>query len=130
LEQNADLLRRGYAAFAEGDLERAMGSFADDIRWEGSRAEGLPDSGHFHGKDEVAWMFRRLADVFGEDMRVVPDEFIQDGHTIVVLGHFEAQPRGVHVKVPWVHIWRFDGNSVARVQTLTDTALVKDALGT
>ena len=129
MEQNADLLRRGYAAFAEGDLQGAMQFFADDIRWQGPRAGGLPDSGSFHGKDEVAWMFKQLAQTFGEDMRVVPDEFIQDGDTIVVLGHLEASPGGMPLKVPWVHVWRFDGGSAARVQTLTDTALVKEALG-
>jgi len=129
LEQNAELLRRGYAAFAAGDLEGAMEFFADDIRWQGPRTHGLPDSGAFHGKAEVAWMFKHLAQTYGEDMRVVPDEFIQERDTIVVLGHLEAAPRGVRIKVPWVHVWRFDGHSAARVQTLTDTALVKEALG-
>ena len=129
MEQNADLLRRGYAAFAEGDLDGGMQFFADDIRWEGPLAGGLPDSGSFHGRDEVAWMFKQLAQTFGEDMRVIPDEFIQDRTTIVVLGHLEASPGGTPLKVPWVHVWRFDGGSTARVQTLTDTALVKEALG-
>src|SRR3954454_14291204 len=54
LEENAELLRRGYAAFADGDLDAAMQFFADDIRWQGPRSNGLPDSGTFHGKDEVA----------------------------------------------------------------------------
>jgi ketosteroid isomerase-like protein len=130
LEENADLLRRGYAAVAVGDLDGAMGFFADDIRWQGPRVAGLPDSGAFHGKAEVAWMFRHMAQAYGQDMRVVPDEFIVDGTTIVVLGRLEASPKGVALKVPWVHVWRFDGNSAARVQTLTDTALVKEALGT
>ena len=128
MEENADLLRRGYAAFAEGDLETAMDFFAEDIRWHGPRTDGLPDSGVFHGKDEVAWMFKQLMSTFGEELRVTPDEFIVDGRTIVVLGHMEAVPRGVHLKVPWVHIWKFDESSAARVLTLTDTALVRDAL--
>lgn len=128
MEQNADLLRRGYAAFAEGDLDGAMEFFADDIRWHGPRTNGLPDSGTFHGKAEVAWMFKHLAQTFGEGMRVIPDEFIQEGRTIVVLGHLEAEPMGKPLKVPWVHVWRFEDGSIARVQTLTDTALVKEAL--
>jgi hypothetical protein len=69
-----------------------MEFFAEDIRWEGPRASGLPDSGTFNGKPEVAWMFKH------------------------------------RLKVPWVHIWRFDGASAARVQTLRDSALVKQAL--
>jgi ketosteroid isomerase-like protein len=130
LEENADLLRQGYAAFAEGDLDRAMQFFAEDIRWQGPRTNGLPDSGTFHGKDEVAWMFKELQRSFGDGLRVIPDEFIGDGRTIVVLGRLEAAPRGVPIKVPWVHVWRFDQGSAARVLTLTDTALLRDALGT
>ena len=128
LEEHADQLRRGYAAFAEGDLAGAMEFFAEDIRWQGPRTNGLPDSGTFHGKDEVAWMFKQLVKTYGEDLRVVPDEFIQDGSTIVVLGHLEASPGGAHLKVPWVHVWRFEQESAARVLTLTDTAMVRDAL--
>jgi ketosteroid isomerase-like protein len=128
--EHADVLRRGYAAFAEGDLETAMQSFAEDIRWQGPRANGLPDSGVFHGKDEVAWMFKEIVRTYGDDLRIVPDEFIGDGGTIVVLGHMEAAPHGVHLKVPWVHVWRFEEGSAARVLTFTDTALVRDALGT
>jgi uncharacterized protein len=130
LEENAELLRRGYAAFADGDLDGAMEFFADDIRWQGPRTDGLPDSGTFHGKDEVAWMFRHLRERFGSTMRLSPDEFIQENRTIVVLGHLEAEPHGVHLKVPWVHVWHFEDGAAARVLTLTDTALVRDALGT
>ena len=128
MEQNADLLRRGYAAFADGDLESATEFFADDIRWEGPRIDGLPDSGSFYGKDEVAWMFKQLAQTYGEDMRVIPDEFIQEGNTIVVIGCLEASPGGTPLKVPWVHVWRFEDGTATRVRTLTDTALVKEAL--
>jgi uncharacterized protein len=129
LHEHADLLRRGYAAFAEGDLETAMHFFAEDIRWQGPRSNGLPDSGTFHGKDEVAWMFKQLVRTYGEDLRVIPDEFVVDGRTIVVLGRLEAAPGGVHLKVPWVHVWKFEEGSATRVLTLTDTALVRDALG-
>lgn len=128
MEEHADLLRQGYAAFAEGDMEAAMQFFADDIRWHGPRTGGLPDSGTFHGKDEVAWMFREIVRTFGEDLRVRPDEFVVDGRTIVVLGHMEAAPNGVPLKVPWVHVWKFEEGTAARVLTLTDTALVRDAL--
>jgi ketosteroid isomerase-like protein len=128
LEENAERLRRGYAAFAEGDLETATEFFAEDIRWEGPRTNGLPDSGVFHGRDEVRWMFKHVAQTFGEETRVIPDEFVQDGATIVVLGHMDASPGGTPLQVPWVHVWRFEDDSATRVLTLTDTAMVRDAL--
>jgi uncharacterized protein len=126
---NADVLKRGYDAFGKGDLEGAMADFADDIRWEGPNADGLPDAGTFNGKDEVQQMFGRLPDAYGQDLSVTPDEMIEEGDTVVVLGHLEAAPKGNHVKVPYAHIWRFEDGKAKRVQTLFDTAVVKEALG-
>lgn len=126
---NADTLRRGYEAFAGGDLEGAMQDFADDIRWEGPNAEGLPDSGTFNGKDEVAQMFQEVVQTYGQDLKVAPDEMVEDGDTVVVLGHLEAAPNGNHVKVPYAHVWRFDGGKAKRIQALFDTAVVRQALG-
>jgi len=126
---NADVLKRGYEAFGNGDLEGAMQDFADDIQWEGPNAEGLPDSGTYNGKDEVAQMFQRVVETYGQDLSVTPDEFHEDGDTVIVLGHLEASPNGNHVKVPYAHVWRFDGGKASRMQALFDTAVVQDALG-
>jgi hypothetical protein len=30
--------------------------------------------------------------------------------------------------VPFVHVWRFEGDKAKRVQTLTDTAVIAEAL--
>ena len=128
MEEYKEGLRRGYEAFGQGDVEGAIELFSRDIRWQGPDAHGLPDSGTFHGKAEVSWMLKELRRTFGEDLRVTPDEFIVDGRTIVVIGHLEAKPGGVALRVPWVHIWRFEDRTVAHVQALTDTALVRDAL--
>jgi hypothetical protein len=32
------------------------------------------------------------------------------------------------VKVPYVHVWRFEGDKLKRVQALTDTAVIAEAL--
>ena len=126
---NADVLRRGYEAFGQGDLERAMADFADDIQWDGPNAEGMPDSGTCNGKDEVAQMFQRTVEAYGPELSVAPDEMIEEGETVVVLGHMQASPNGNEFKVPYAHVWRFDGGKPKRVQTLFDTDVVKAALG-
>ena len=126
---NADVLQRGYEAFGNGDLDGAMQDFADDIRWEGPNAEGLPDSGTHNGKDQVAQMFQRVVETYGQDVNVTPDEFHEDGDTVIVLGHLEASPNGNRFKVPYAHVWRFEGGKASRMQALFDTAVVKEALG-
>ena len=128
--QNSDVLRRGYDAFAQGDVEGALENFADDIEWEGTNFERLPGAGTHHGKDGVAQLFQRTFEAF-DGFRVEPDEFIEGDETVIVLGHTEGSARetGNSFKVPFVHVWRMQDGKVKRVQVLTDTAVVAEAMG-
>jgi ketosteroid isomerase-like protein len=127
---NTDTLRQGYEAFGRGDLDGATENFADDIRWENPEAPQLPNSGVTEGKDGVKQLFMSLGE-YWESFTITPDEFIEQGDTVVVLSHAEATSKetGKSVKLPWVHIWRFSDGKVTEVQALTDTALAADALG-
>ena len=127
---NTDTLKSGYQAFAQGDLDGATANFADDIRWENPEAPQLPQNGVTEGKDAVKQLFAELGN-YWESFSITPDEFHEDGDTVIVLSHAEATGKdtGKSVRLPWVHIWRFDGDQVKEVQALTDTALVVDAIG-
>lgn len=125
--QNTDTLKQGYEAYGRGDLESAMESWHDDIRWEGSNSDRIPGSGVHEGKEAVAQALQEAVAPF-DSFSVTPDEFIEDGETVVVLGHTEASRGGNDIKVPFVHVWRFEGGKAKRVQLLTDTAVVADAL--
>ena len=127
---NTDTLRDGYQSFAQGDLDGATANFADGIRWENPEAPQVPNNGVTEGKDEVKQLFASLGE-YWESFSITPDEFIESGDTVVVLSHADATSKetGKSVKLPWVHIWRFDGDKVTEVQALTDTAMAADALG-
>jgi len=57
---NIELTRRGYEAFAQGDLAALSELIADDVTW---HALGVgPLSGTYHGRDEVFGFFGRLAE--------------------------------------------------------------------
>ena len=72
---NEDLVRKGYAAFAAGDMATLNEFFADDIVW---HAPGRNDlSGTFRGKDEV---FANL----GQVMELTGGTFKLDIHAILV----------------------------------------------
>ena len=127
---NTETLRDGYEAFGRGDLEGATANFADDIRWENPEAPQLPNSGVTEGKDQIKQLFAELGN-YWSSFAITPDEFIDQGDTVVVLSHSESTGKdtGKDVKLPWVHIWRFRDGKVTEVQALTDTALAADALG-
>ena len=125
--QNTDALEQGYEAFGRGDLESAMESWHDDIRWEGSESTRLPGSGVHEGKQAIAGALQETVGAY-DTFTVIPDEFIEDGETVVTLGHTEASKGEKSAKLPFVHIWRFEGGKAKRVQILTDTAVAVEVL--
>jgi ketosteroid isomerase-like protein len=50
-EQSVEVVKRAYAAFAEGDVPAVLGIFADDIEWH--EAEGMPYGGVYRGGEAV-----------------------------------------------------------------------------
>jgi ketosteroid isomerase-like protein len=86
-------------------------------------------SGVSDGKDAVLQSLAKIGESF-ERFRASPDEMIEQGDTIVVLSHLEGTTKsGNDVKLPGVEIWRMSGGKAQRVQSLTDTAEMKQALG-
>jgi uncharacterized protein len=125
--QNTDTLKQGYEAYGNGDLEGALANFHDDIRWEGSNSSRVPGSGVQEGKEAVAQSLQETAQAYDE-FTVEPDEFIEEGDTVVTLGHGKVGKGGRTEQVPFVHVWRFEGDKVKRVQLLTDTAVAAEVL--
>lgn len=125
--QNTDALKQGYEAYGRGDLETAMENWHDDIRWEGSNSSRIPGSGPHEGKQAIAGALQETAQAYDE-FTVEPDEFIEDGDTVVTLGHTKVSKGGNSEQIPFVHVWRFEGGKVKRVQLLTDTAVAAEVL--
>jgi uncharacterized protein len=130
VSENTDLMQRGYEAFAQGDMETIRSIWTDDFEWQGTDYEPLPGSGLIRGPDAVFQMFGELGQ-YWDEFRVVPDEFVEQGDTVVVLGHNEARAKsgGEQIKIPFVHVWRMADGKARRVQVLGDTAVAAKALG-
>ena len=130
MSQNVDTIKKGFEAFNSGDLDGVKESWTDDVRWEGTNDERLPGSGTHDGADAVVESLGQVPQNF-ESFNATPDEFIEDGDNVVVLGHVEgkAKETGKDFKVPFVHVWRMRDGKGERIQALTDTAVVVEALG-
>ena len=58
------------------------------------------------------------------------DEFIEQGDTVVALGHIDAAKGERSERLPFVHIWRYRGDDeICRLQLLTDTLATARLLG-
>jgi uncharacterized protein len=119
-EQNIGLVKKGYEAFAAGDVETVMSLYDDDIEWVQPGDSAI--SGTYHGKGELGELLRRLGQKTAE---VKALRFLADGDTVVVLS--EATIGGETSQDVEVFTLR-DGKAV-RARTYGDTALMERVFG-
>ena len=99
---NVELTRRGYEAFAKGDLAALSELIADEVTWHVTGAGPL--SGDYHGRDEVFGFFGRLAEETGGTFRLdVHDVLANDEHA-VALCTLSASRGGKSIEVPVANV--------------------------
>jgi uncharacterized protein len=128
MAEHIDDMRKRYEAFNQGDMETATELWADDFVWQGSNSTDLPGGGEHRGKEEA---LRVMGEAVGawDEFSLSADEFLENGDTVVVLGHTDVKKGGESAEVPVVHIWRWEGDQVKRLQILTDTHQAAGLLG-
>ena len=128
MAEHIDEMRKRYDAFNQGDIETATELWADDFVWQGSNSTDLPGGGEHRGKEEA---LRVLSEAVGawDEFSLTADEFLENGDTVVVLGHTDVKKGGDSAQVPVVHIWRWEGDQIKRLQILTDTHQTAGLLG-
>ena len=124
-----DLVKRSYAAFAEHDLDRVLADMHPEIEWQ--QAQGLPHGGTYRGLPEVrANIFDPLDRDWWDGFTADPDEFLDAGDQVVVLGRYRgrAKQTGKQLDVPFVHIWTVRDDRAIRFRQFLDTAGWVEAL--
>jgi uncharacterized protein len=123
-----DAMRERYDKFNQGDIEGATDQWADDFVWQGSNSTELPGGGEHTGKDEALQVLQQAVGAWDE-FNLSADEFLEEGDTVVVLGHTDVKKGDKSAQVPVVHIWRWEGDQIKRLQLLTDTLQAAQLLG-
>jgi ketosteroid isomerase-like protein len=106
-----DAVRRGYDAFAQGDMDTLRTILASDIEWH-APGQG-PRSGDFHGIDDVIAEFGRLFQDSGGSFRVEVDEILEGDKSVVVLARASASREGRTLDEAYAHIFQFRGDQVS-----------------
>lgn len=100
---NADLIRKGYAAFGEGNFEALNELFAEDIAWhEGGRGQL---AGDYRGRDAVYEMFGRLMEISEGTLRLDLHAILADDEHGVALVVSHASRDGQHAAVNQAHVF-------------------------
>jgi uncharacterized protein len=103
-----------------------LAAFQPDIVW--SDPDSLPFGGTYTGQEEVLAFFQKLPEYWRE-LQVTPDEFVDGGDTIVVLGHHHCVGAKGTFDGGFVHVWRMRDGKAASFTEHTDTARALEALG-
>ena len=127
-EAVVEKFRRIYTAVQHRDADALQEDLAHDIEW--VLPESLPWGGTHHGHLGVAAM----VELFIEHVDGIwadPDEMLEDGDTVVILGRVMGRGRqtGREFEVPFAHVWRLSDGVPSVLHAYYDTAPVSVALG-
>lgn len=136
MSSNLDAVRQVYEALAQGDAQPLMDVMHPDLTWiEPDGAPGVggmsEGSGTYQGLEAtMQGVFGRLPDIWN-DFRTEPDEYIDAGDHVIVLGHLRvtAPETGEKAESPSCHVWRFEDGKLVWWRCYEDTALLHAAKG-
>ena len=83
-QENVELVRAAWDAWARGDMDAALSVFTPDAEWDVTRSD-IPDLGVYRGPEGVLAFFRDWQEQTFDDYRAVAEEFIAAGDETVLV---------------------------------------------
>jgi uncharacterized protein len=120
-------LRRIYGALSRWDVDEFLRDLAHDIEW--SLPDTVPWGGTRHGHDGM----RAFATIFQDHVEGTwadPDDFLDAGDRIVVLGRLRGRARatGQLFEVDFAHVWTLTDGMASRCRSYFDSSPILSAL--
>jgi ketosteroid isomerase-like protein len=105
VSSDIDVIKAVYEAFTERDVEGVIARADPDVVLSAVTGDHAGRTEPYRGRDGIRQYFRDVAEVWDE-LRIMPDEYRQDGDTILVIGRVAARSpaRVVAGSTGW--IWR------------------------
>jgi len=127
VEDEVKSLQRIYQAVQRGDLDELSEALTHDIEW--TLPGALPWGGTHHGHlgvQAVLEIYREHVEGPWSD----PEEFLEAGDTIVVLGRVRGRTRSAdrRFEVPFAHVWRLTDGMPSSFYGYLDTEPIITAL--
>jgi ketosteroid isomerase-like protein len=111
--ENVEIVRRGYAAYAEGGLEPMLEYLHPEIEWH-TPEEDVQRKEPYLGRDGVREFFRLFEDEM-VDLKIEVEEILDGGDCVLALVTTRAKGRasGVPVEINDSHLWTHDEDGLA-----------------
>jgi ketosteroid isomerase-like protein len=128
-QQDIETVRDGYDAFNRKDLSAVLALYDPQIEWI-EAGGGRAPAGTFRGPQSVASeVFAKVPQNF-DDFRADPEQFIDAGEHVVVVGRFRGKARsGATLDAPFVHVYRMRNGKSVHFQNYVDAASWANAWG-
>jgi ketosteroid isomerase-like protein len=128
-QENVQVVRGLYEAFGRGDVPTVLGQMDQSIEWNEAENFIYADRNPYVGPQAVLeGVFMRLGSEW-EGFTVTPEEWLDAGNHVVVLGSYTGSHRGTgkEVRAQFAHVWGVRGGRVLRFQQYTDTKQFAEA---
>jgi uncharacterized protein len=129
-QDNIAVIRGMYESFSTGDVTSVLDQMHQHIEWRQAENFIYADRSPYRGPQAVLeGVFMRLASEWA-DFKVMPEEWLDAGNHIVVLGTYIGRHKesGREVRAQFAHIWGMTHGRVVRFQQYTDTKQFADAI--
>jgi uncharacterized protein len=127
-QDNIELIRKIYAAFAAGDAQTILANVDDGAEWNNHGPAAIPYAGARAGKAQILEFFQAIANSTTGGV-VIPENFVAQGDIVVATGSYRATVRdtGAEIDTPIAHIFTVRNGKVDKWEGFSDTAHVADA---
>ena len=127
-QENLDLARRGYEAFARGDLDSAIEIMHPEI--EAHDPPEAPDATIYRGREAVRRDWEQFSNLF-EDFSIDVEKSFDRGDEVVVFLRFRGRAResNAEVEAPMAHVWTIRDGKAVRLRQFLDRAEALKAAG-
>jgi ketosteroid isomerase-like protein len=124
---NADTVKSGWDAFAQGDLDAAVATTSEQAKI--VIPESLPWGGTYTGPDGFKEMIGKFLSNFDE-VSPAPQEFIEadGGRVIVTVSGVGTTKSGNELSGESIWLYRVDDGEISRAEFYGDTATAVEAL--
>lgn len=126
---NLEQIQELYGAFGRGEIEPVLAALAPDVEWVEGDIEGLPYRGVHRGPEAVGRdVFAQIPGAY-ESFELVPQEWVDGGDTIVMLGRVTVRLDGRESSQSVAQVWKFQDGKITRFESFQDTLATARVLG-
>lgn len=129
-QENVQVVRELYESFGRGDVPAVLGQMDQSIEWNEAENFIYADRNPYVGPQAVLeGVFMRLGAEW-EGFTVTPEEWMDAGNRVVVLGTYKGTHNGTgkQVRAQFAHVWSLKEGRVVRFQQYTDTKQFAEAV--